>query len=266
MTPADRRSRAGPPFPLSTTCPWAATVPLSTLVTNSVALWPEFDGGHVPRPVDSAPVIVADDVAVGVENVRRRRCACAPIRRAPAGCRRSTKPLPSTARAVVRPTAGVDVERRDDGEHAAGGRDGEISTMLEPVPCWLAALLKLETSTSPRTSLPTAVRDDGDPVGVDVALGRAASGHRAGDTGEGVQRTEERAGGGSRPGRDSDGDRQRNRSGRPCIWKMHLSPFRSWLDAERAASLCALTTPRRRFPSRCLMRSQRPRYARLRSS
>lgn len=54
--------------------------------------------------------------------------------------------------AVVRPTAGVAVGWGTTANVLT--EPPEKSTMLEPVPCWLAALLKLLTSTSPRRSSP----------------------------------------------------------------------------------------------------------------
>src|ERR1700730_2351362 len=42
---------------------------------------------------------------------------------------------------------------------------GKISTMLDPVPCWLAALLKLLTSTSPRTRSPRLCGTTATPYG-----------------------------------------------------------------------------------------------------
>ncbi|MGO9898941.1 MAG: hypothetical protein ACLP0J_04445 [Solirubrobacteraceae bacterium] len=65
-----------------------------------------------------------------------------------------TYPSGSDARAVVRPTAGVRVGCGTTANTLDVSREGETSTMLEPVPWWFWALLKLDTSTSPRTSFP----------------------------------------------------------------------------------------------------------------
>src|SRR5215469_7344833 len=43
---------------------------------------------------------------------------------------------------------------------------GEISTIVDPVPCWLALLLKLLTRTSPRFSLPWLCWTTATPYGL----------------------------------------------------------------------------------------------------
>ena len=67
-----------------------------------------------------------------------------------------TKPLRRTTSAVVSPTT----PPGDDGAIRANwwtAPCGETSMIVEPVPCWLAWLLKLLTSTSPRRRSPTVL-------------------------------------------------------------------------------------------------------------
>src|ERR1019366_3889265 len=81
----------------------------------------------------------------------------------------TTQPPGSTASPVVRPTPPG--HGSDDGSvpSRAKGRaepSGEISTMVLPVPCTLALLLKLLTRTSPRTSLPAVCGTTATPYGL----------------------------------------------------------------------------------------------------
>src|ERR1035437_4940318 len=121
--------------PSWTTAPLAATVPLSTLVTNRTArLLPSRTAVMSQGPLMSPPVIVPTTCPVALRIVSAPPPAAAEL---PPGAGRlptTTKPSWRTASAGVSPTAGVAV--------GAGTTPktcwlpcGEISTMLDPVPC-----------------------------------------------------------------------------------------------------------------------------------
>ena len=67
----------------------------------------------------------------------------------------TTSPLRNTDSAVVKPTGPLTCAPTS--EKTLAFPAGEICMMVTPVPWWLAASLKLDTSTSPATSLPVEV-------------------------------------------------------------------------------------------------------------
>ncbi len=140
--------------PRWTTLPLAATVPLSTFVTNRVAWLPWSTAVMSHGPLMSAAVYVA------TTRPRASSTVSAPARAAldfPPGAGRlptTTNPSRSATSAVVKPTAGVDVGLGTTANTRAAP-EGDTSTMLDPVPCSFLALLKLLTRTSPLISLPS---------------------------------------------------------------------------------------------------------------
>ena len=203
--------------PLSTTCPWAATVPLSTLVTNSVALAARVHGRHVPRPVDHGPGDRAGGVPVGVEHDERARPRMrSHSRRGREAADDDVARRRTTASAVVSPTAGMPLIRGTTANTLLVAGRGDLDD-ARPGALLVGSVVEVGDEDVAAHELADGARHDYNPIGIDVALGRPGGGHGAGDPGEGVERSEERAGGGECPSRGGDGDRQRACSGRPRI-------------------------------------------------
>src|SRR6185437_5513967 len=78
----------------------------------------------------------------------------------------TTQPPSSIDSAVVRPIPPGQARAGPDAVIRANNRTaprGETDTIVVPVPCWLAELLKLLTSTFPWTSLPWLCRTTATP-------------------------------------------------------------------------------------------------------
>src|SRR5581483_4038131 len=140
--------------PRCTIFPAAATVPLRTLVTNRVNLFPLPTAVMSHGPLISPPLSVLTTLPLELRTVSAPAVMLADM---PPGAGRlptTTTPFGSSTSAVVRPTALALVGRGTTANTCALPL-GETSMMLDPVPCWFLELLKFETSTSPFTSLPT---------------------------------------------------------------------------------------------------------------
>src|SRR5579862_9561694 len=150
--------------PSLTTLPPAATVPLSTFVTNRDARlgWPLFPVSSKTvishGPLIWASVIVSATLPLLSRTIRHPASAVAAVPSDVGKLPTITQPLRSTTKAVVRPTPPGHAPGRLPGSICAKRLKapvGEIWTMVVPVPCRLELLLKLLIRILPRTSFPT---------------------------------------------------------------------------------------------------------------
>ncbi len=160
--------------PRRTTLPFAATVPFSTLATNSAADRPwviavASHGPLMPCPLKiflTVPLLSmtnrhpGDDVAAwpffdGRLPTMTQPCTRtrAVVRPTPPGQRPGSEALVMCVKTVRCPL-------------------GLISTIVDPVPCRFLELLKLLTRMSPRCKPALALPDHHHPVRIDVTVGR----------------------------------------------------------------------------------------------
>src|SRR5580704_3294686 len=159
--------------PLLTTAPFAATVPCSTLVTNRSAFRPWRRAAMSHGPLMPWPEIVSRTVPWLSSTIRQPAFAVAAIPFIDGVLPTTTHPPRSTSSAVVSPTPPghrpVSSERVMRANRVCLP-PGETCTIVVPVPCRLALLLKLLTRMSPRRSLPRFSRTTTIPYGLTSPL------------------------------------------------------------------------------------------------
>src|ERR1700689_702727 len=139
--------------PPKTVLPLAATVPFSTLVTNSTAWLPRSRVAMSHGPLMPWPQNVSLTWPHWSSTIRQPGPEMFPplVGSEPT----ITQPLRSDASAVVRPTPpGQPGRLRSILANTDTWPNGETWTIVVPVPCTFALLLKLLTSTSPRCRKP----------------------------------------------------------------------------------------------------------------
>src|SRR5215469_5522664 len=167
---AGRDSPIRTTVPPSTTFGLAATVPLRTLVTNSVAVVPASTAVISHGPLIGPPEIVATGLPDESRTIRHPACMVAELPFLVGRLPTMTNPPRSATSAVVRPMppghGPGSLFGASDANWVTLPVVGEISTMVLPVPCRLRWLLKLLTSTSPATSRPAVTGGTATPYGL----------------------------------------------------------------------------------------------------
>src|SRR6202167_2486581 len=159
--------------PLFTTAPFAATVPFSTLVTNRSASRPLPRAAMSHGPLMPWPEMVSRTVPWLFSTMRQPALAVAACPFFDGVLPTTTHPPRRTASAVVRPTPPGHRPVRSDlvmRANTVWWPPGEISTIVVPVPCRFAWLLKLLTRMSPRCRLPRLCRTTVIPYGLTSPL------------------------------------------------------------------------------------------------
>src|SRR5215469_12743811 len=156
--------------PPLTTFGLAATVPLRTLVTNSVAVLPASSAVISHGPLMGAPEIVSTALPEESRTIRHPACMVAELPSLVGRLPTMTNPPRSATRAVVRPRppghGPGSLFGASDANRVTFPVVGEISTIVLPVPCRLRWLLKLLTSTSPTVSKPLVTGATATPYGL----------------------------------------------------------------------------------------------------
>jgi hypothetical protein len=136
-------------LPCETTAPLAATVPFRTLATNSTAVVPISSAVISHGPLMPLPEIVATGAPLLSKIIRQPACAVAEVPSVVGKLPTITKPEFKATSAVVSPTPPGQAPGKDPEIWAKTVMLplGEIWTIVVPVPCRLAELLKLLTST-----------------------------------------------------------------------------------------------------------------------
>src|ERR1019366_7868325 len=144
-------------LPCETTAPLAATVPFRTLVTNSTAAVPISTAVISHGPLIPYPERVATGLPLLFKIMRHPDFAVAEVPSFVGKLPTITNPERKATRAVVSPTPPGQLPGSDAASILANSvktRLGEIWTIVVPVPCRLATLLKLLTSTLFATRAP----------------------------------------------------------------------------------------------------------------
>ena len=160
-------------MPRCTTRPPAATVPFSTLVTNSFATEPLLSAVASHGPLMPWPAMVSRTWPLLSSTIRQPAFAVAAIPLLDGVLPTTTQPPGRTTSAVVSPTPPGQGPGSPAGEMLANRLRrpaGVISTMVRPVPCWLALLLKLLTRMFPACSRPVLRRITTMPYGLTSPL------------------------------------------------------------------------------------------------
>src|SRR5215468_4737848 len=159
LPPRSRRVRRST-VPWLTVAPPAATVPLRTLLTNSAASEPPLTVAMSQGPLMPCPAMVSATCPLLLTTSRHPACAVAPVPSVVGRLPTTTQPPGRIPRAVVRPTPPGHRPGSEEASICANSvcwPPGEICTIVVPVPCRFAELLKLLTRTSPLTRLPVLV-------------------------------------------------------------------------------------------------------------